>query len=149
MTIYEELIDAVQHNGSYSINFYTKTLKINGKVKVDKGKYKGEYGVLLEKVKEHTEELFNDYYYSLPSERSQQKRCYFVAESFDNLTDEQLFVGKDRVMCQAMLEGYVLGLILLNCPFSEFDDDETHYFWQSSVNKKLIVFKSWFEHKEK
>lgn len=148
MTIYEELVDAVSKGGFYSINFYTRSLKINGEVKVDNGKYKGEYGVLPDSAKERVQELFNDFYVSIPSKKSQQKRCYFVAESLNNLSDEQLCKGENRVLCQARLEGYVLGLILNGVPFSVFDDNASHYFWQSDVNKKLIVFKAWFEHKE-
>ena len=81
---------------------------------------------------------------SIKITKGYKKKSFFIAQEFEKLTDKQLATGEDRVVAQVKLEAYVLGLILLGCPFSAFDTDEKHWFWQSSNNKKLIIQREWF-----
>lgn len=144
MTIYETLIDGVTKGQSFYINFKAKDLKLNKKYLVRNGKYDGEYG-FLPNVKKHIEELFEEYYFSVPSERSEMKTTYFQHIDNDELEVEDLMCGESRLIAQAKLEGYVLGLILSGCPWSAIAEDEKNFFWQSKNNKNLIVWKEWFE----
>lgn len=144
MTIYEQLINAAEQGKSVLINLNTKSARINGKQVVKDGVYDGDYGITLNKPKEMVEFLFENYFYSYPSTKGCKKKSFFIAQEFEKLTDKQLATGEDRVVAQVKLEAYILGLILLGCPFSAFDTDEKHWFWQSSNNKKLIIQREWF-----
>lgn len=144
MTIYEQAVKAAEDGKSVSVNFITKSVKINGKYAVKNGEYEGDYGVSTDNVKETVEKLFDNYYYSYPSQRGCKKKSYFLASEFEELTEEQLAKNEDRVVAQVKLEAYILGLILRRCPFSVFDDNEKHWFWQSQNNKKLILHRYWF-----
>lgn len=139
MTVYEQLIEAANDGKSVVVDFYNRTAKING-INI-----KGCYGVTKDNAKQNVERLFNQYCYSYPSTRGVKKKSYFNACSFEELTEKQLATGKDRVVAQVELEGYILGLILCGCPFSAFDNDNKHWFWQSPKNKRLIVMKDWFK----
>lgn len=145
MTIYEKLIDGVSKGQSYYINFKTKDLKLNKKFLVKNGEYDGEYMFLPCKAKEHIEELFESYYFSIPSERSEIQTTYFHHVEDDELSVADLVCGESRFIAQAKLEGYVLGLILSNCPWESIAEDKKNFFWQSKNNKNLIVWKEWFE----
>ena len=145
MTIYEQLIDGVTKGQSYYINFKSKDLKLNKKFLVKNGKYDGEYGFLPCKAREHIEELFDEYYFSNSCERSDMKSTYFNALDNKEISMEEAVCGESRFIAQAKLEGYVLGLILSNCPWSEIAYNEKDFVWQSKNNKNLIVWKEWFE----
>jgi hypothetical protein len=144
MTIYEQLIKAAEQGKSVFINLNTKSARINGNEIVKNGVYSGDYGVTLNNPKEMVEFLFENYFYSYPSARSSKRKSYFIAQEFEKLSTKQLATSEDRILAQVKLEAYVLGLILLGCPFSAFDTDEKHWFWQSSNNKKLIIQREWF-----
>lgn len=148
MTIYEQLIDGVTKGQSYYINFKTRDLKLNNKFLVKNGKYDGEYGFLPCKAREHIEELFDEYYFSNSCERSDMKSTYFIALDNEEISMEEAVCGESRFIAQAKLEGYVLGLILSNCPWSEIAYNEKDFVWQSKNNKNLIVWKEWFEGNE-
>lgn len=144
MTVYEQLINAAEQGKSVLINLNTKSARINGKQIVKDGVYDGDYGITLDKPKEMVEFLFENYFYSYPSTKGCKKKSFFIAQKFEKLTNKQLATGEDRVVAQVKLEAYILGLILLGCPFSAFDTDEKHWFWQSPNNKKLIIQREWF-----
>lgn len=147
MTVYEELVLASQEGKKVRVDFLTKTAWINGKKVVDNGVYKDELGVSLNNVKETTEQLFNNFFFSYPSEKGRNSHSYFIACEFEKLTNEQLSKNEDRVIAKTRLEAYILGLLLLKCPFSVFDTNEKHWFWQSQINKNLILQRSWFYEK--
>lgn len=144
MTVYDQLVNAIESGKSVSISLNTKTAWINKKAIVDKGQFKGEYGVTLLNAKEMVEFLYERYFNSTPSTRSSKRKSYFIAQDFEQIPMKKLVESEDRVVAQVKLEAYVLGLILLGCPFSAFDTDEKHWFWQSPNNKKLIIQREWF-----
>lgn len=145
MTIYEKLVDSVSKGQSYYINFKTKDLKLNKKYLVRNGVFDGDYGLPECDVRERLEELFENYYFSVPSERSELKTTYFHHIDDNELEIEDLVCGESRFLAQAKLEGYVLGLILSKCSWSVIADEEKHFFWRSKKNKNLIMWKEWFE----
>lgn len=145
MTIFEKLMDGVRKGQPYYINFKTRDLKLNKKFLVKNGKYNSEYGFLPYKAREHIEELFDKFYFSLSCERSDMKSTKFSALNSDEISLEEAVCGESRFVAQAELEGYVLGLILSKCPWSEIAYNEEDFVWQSKNNKNLIVWKEWFE----
>lgn len=144
MTIYEQLVDGASKGLSYRIDFETRTLKLGNKFLVKDGKCEEPYGFLPFKAREHIEELYNEYYFSNSCDRSDKKSKYFLLPDEELSIEEQMF-GESRFVAQAKLEGYVLGLILSNCPWEEIAYDVKHSFWQSKNNKNLIVWKDWFK----
>jgi hypothetical protein len=145
MTVYEQLVNAIESGKRVSISLNTKTAWINKKPIVDKGQFKGEYGVTPLNAKEMVEILYESYFNSIPSTRSSKRKSYFIAQDFEQIPMKKLVESEDRVVAQVKLEAYVLGLILSGCGFDVFDTNKKHWFWQSPKNKKLIIQRKWFE----
>ena len=153
MCIYHEMLERVESGERFHINFEKRTMKVGGKVIIDKGMYdtskelyNGEIyspEVLLHMIRE----LYRNYKYSLPSERSDSKRRkYFKALSVDELTDEQLIVGQPREIAQFAIEAFILCTILSG----DFVWDEKimgKWFYQHPSDPDLIILKSWIEGK--
>ena len=154
MTIYEELIQRVSDGETFHIDFEKRTMKIGKQKIIDNRKYDKNrilikplsfteiYGVLAT-----IEEFYNNYKYSLPSERSDNKRKkYFKALTIDKLSDKQLMVAERREVAQAQLEGFILCMILEG----KFVWDEStmgRWFWQSNSDPDLVILRSWIENK--
>ena len=150
MTIYEELIKRVEEGESFYINFKNKSLKIGKKFVIVDGLYDDErtlytdceldINAILRKI----EHLYQNYKYSLPSERSDSKRRkYFKALSINELTDNQLMMADRRDVAQAKLEGFIL-CSMLNEQF-KWDEDMGKWFYQSKSDPDLVILRSWIE----
>lgn len=149
MTIYEELIQRVDNGDAFSIDFERRTMKVGKQKLIDNGEYDGtrkliEFdGYVLKTIYE----LYQNYKYSLPSERSDSKRKkYFKALSVDELTDEQMATGEKREVAKARLDGFILCMVLEG----KFVWDEPtmgSWFYQSKNDPDLIILRSWIENK--
>ena len=152
MTIYDELIQRVSDGEPFHIDFEKRTMRIGKQIIIDNGKYDesrklikvvhlNTYGVL-----EIIEDFYRDYKYSLPSERSDNKRRrYFKALSIHELTDEQLMFADRREVAQAALEGFMLCMILTGQFI--WTEDMGSWFWQSKQDEDLVILRSWVENK--
>lgn len=163
MSIYSELLDAVDNGKKFKVDLIEKSLWIiNGKYRKqiikegeivneqDKGKeliktwdLALNYGSmpLDENPWNVIEILYNDFRHSAPRENS-NKKTYFKALPVEELTDADLACGYDRDFAQAMLEGYILLVSLAGWIQWEYGN---HWFWQSEKNKDLVVLKSFIE----
>ena len=153
MCIYHEMLERVESGERFHINFEKRTMKVGGEVIIDNGEYdtskelyNGEIyspEVLLHMIRE----LYRNYKYSLPSERSDSKRKkYFKALSVDELTDEELIVGIPREVAQYALEAFILCTILSG----DFVWDEEimgKWFYQRPSDPDLIILRSWVDGK--
>ena len=153
MSIYLKMLERVENGERFHINFEKRIMKVGGETIIDKGEYDtskklydGEIyspEVLLHMIRE----LYRNYKYSLPSERSDNKRKkYFKSLSIDELTDEQLILGHPREVAQFALEAFVLFTILTG----DFEwDEELHgkWFYQRPSDPDLIILRSWVEGK--
>ena len=149
MTIYEELVQRVDNGDAFSIDFEKRTMKVGRQKLIDNGEYDDARklidfdGYVLKTIYE----LYQDYKYSLPSERSDKKRRkYFKALSVDELTDEQLATGQKREVAQAALEGFVLCSIIAG----HLVWDEAimgKWFYQRPSDPDLVILRSWIEDK--
>lgn len=83
--------------------------------------------------------LYNIYRWSVPSAKTKDSG-YFKAVESSKLTEEQLAYGVKRNEAKAILEGYVLLASLQG--LLTWQNDK-HWFWQSKVNRDLIVLKEW------
>lgn len=153
MTIYEELVQRVSDGETFYINFEKRTLKIGKETIIRNGKY-DEDRVLYDneelnmvQILSYIEGLYNNYKYSLPSERSCNKRKhYFKALPIDELTDTQLMTADRREIAQAALEGFVLCMILTGKFI--WTEDMGSWFWVSKKDSDLVILRSWVENKK-
>lgn len=151
MIIYNELIRRVSDGERFSINLEKRNLKI-GKNWLIKNGETAEGDIIcsfrpVAPILEHVENLYKEYKYSCPSERSEKHgKCYFKALPVEEMTDEQMVCGENREVARAKLEGFILCMILKG----EFEWDEVlmgRWFWQSKTDKDLVVLRSWIEGK--
>lgn len=145
--IYQESVQATRDGAKFKIDFPSRSLKINGKYIIQNGKYKGELGVSEcneDEFLANVEELYHRYKHSVPSERSESKsRRYFMALPERNLSDDAMLYGERRDKAQIELELYILCQIINGLKW----DSETmgRWFWQSKVDKDLVILRSWVE----
>lgn len=147
INIYQKAIQAVEDGASFKIDFQTRSFKLNGKYVIREGKYEGELGVPCCNEKEflaNVEELYRTYKHSVPSERSEGKsRLYFMALFEKNLCDDDMLYGERRDKAQIELELYILCRIL--CGFKWNAETMGNWFWQSKVDKDLVILRDWIE----
>lgn len=151
MTIYEELIERVEKGESFYINFKNQALKIGKEFLVADGLYDDERTLYTESELEMSdvlsfiEELYKNYKYSLPSERSDSKRRqYFKALPVDKLTDKQMATGERREVARAKLECFLLCMIVDG--FFIWDESELgKWFYQSKNDPDLVILRNWIE----
>lgn len=145
MTIYEELIQKVSEGSRFNINFETRTMKIGKKKVIDNGEYGGKelISIKINDPLDIIENLYSQYKFSIPSERSENKRRgYFKALSANELTDEELICGERREVARARLEGFILCMILNGkLTWDEFTMGK--WFWQSNNDPDLVILKKW------
>ena len=150
MTIYEELVERVEDGESFYINFKNQALKIGKKFLIADGLYDERTLYTASETKmsdilSTIEALYENYKYSLPSERSDNKRRqYFKALSVDKLTDKQMAIGEKREVARAKLEGFLLCMIV-NGLFVWNEDELGKWFWQSKKDPDLVILRSWIE----
>lgn len=145
MTIYEELIQKVSEGSRFNINFETRTMKIGKKKVIDNGEYgnKELINIKTNNPLDIIENLYSQYKFSIPSERSENKRRgYFKALAANELTDEELICGERREVARARLEGFILCMILNGkLTWDEFTMGK--WFWQSNNDPDLVILKKW------
>ena len=145
--IYQESVQAARDGAKFKIDFPSRSLKLNGKYIIQNGKYEGELGVSEcneDEFLANVEELYHRYKHSVPSERSESKsRRYFMALPERNLSDDAMLCGERRDKAQIELELYILCQIINGLKW----DPETmgRWFWQSQVDKDLVILRSWVE----
>ena len=152
MTIYEELVRRVSDGESFYVNFEKRQMKIGKEpIVVCNGVYDvtrklindddlSDINAILRKI----EHLYQNYKYSLPSERNDNKRKrYFKALSINEITDNQLMVAERREVAQAKLEGFILCAILGGA--FKWTEELGNWFYQSKNDQDLVILKSWIE----
>lgn len=157
MSIYLELIERVDNGETFSIDFEKRTMKVGKEYLIKNGEYdetRELFGKLYEEpyslqvVLHMIRELYKNYKYSLPSERSDSKRKkYFKALSVDELTDEQLMCGGKRETAQARLEGFILCSVIAGHLVWDEDVMQGKWFYQSANDPDLVILRSWVENK--
>ena len=153
MSIYLELIERVNEGESFNIDFEKRNMKIGKDYLIKEGKFdeskeliSGPYD--MQTTLNMIENLYKEYKYSLPSERSDNKRRkYFKALPMEEITDEQLMVAERREVSQAALEGFVLCMIVSGQLVWDEDVMQGKWFYQSKDDPDLVLLRSWVEGK--
>lgn len=150
--IMEEIIDRVYNGEKFHIDFEKRNMKVGKEYLIKDGQY-DESKYILSKSMTHTglkdvletiENLYLHYRYSMPSERSENKRRkYFKALAVDELTVEDMVNGELREVMQAKLESYILCKILKGELY--WDENWGSFFWQSKKSPDLIILRKWIE----
>lgn len=148
MTIYSELMQRVDNGESFSIDFEKQNMKVGKTFLVKNGEYDQSRQLIgktsMENIISIIEELYHNYKYSLPSERSDKKRRkYFKALGVDELTDRQLMTAVRREGAQARLEGFLLCTVLSG-QFT-WTNDMPSWFWQSKNDPDLVILRKWIK----
>lgn len=156
MSIYLELIERVSEGETFHINFEKRNMKVGNEYLIKEGEFDSErelfpslYEAYNLRVALHMiRELYKNYKYSLPSERSDSKRRkYFKALPMEEITDEQLMVAERREISQAALEGLVLCMIVSGQLVWDEEIMEGKWFYQSKSDPDLVLLRSWVEGK--
>ena len=152
MTIYDELVRRVSDGESFYINLEKRQMKIdkepivvcNGVYDVTRKLINDDDLVDVNAILRKVEHLYQNYKYSLPSERNDNKRRkYFKALSINDITDNQLMMAERREVAQAKLEGFILCSILSGK--FKWTEDMGKWFYQSKNDPDLVILKSWIE----
>lgn len=148
MTIFTELMQRVDSGETFQIDFQKRNMKVGKTYLIKNGEYNVERELCSIQSAEHVlliiEELYHKYKYSLPSERSDNKRRkYFKALPIEQMTDRQLMTAVRREVAQARLEGFILCAIV-NGTF-KWTESMGKWFWQSKNDPDLVILRSWIE----
>lgn len=150
MSIYLELIGRVHDGEPFYIDFEKRNMKVGKKYLIKDGKFdepqeliSGTYDT--QAILNMIEELYKEYKYSLPSERSDNKRKkYFKALPMEEITDAQLMVAERREVACATLEGFVLCMVVSG-QLMWNEEIMGKWFWQCPSDPDLIILRSWVE----
>lgn len=147
-TLYEQIIERVSKGARCSVDFKKRTIKL-GKKPVETS---GELGIKeyadLDEWLNKVEDLYDDYKYSKPSQRSmkRERKAKFRALSVPELIKE---CGHDalnnpvlRDVAQAKLEVFIV-LSLIQGTFNPDELFAKDWFYQGA-DKSLIIRKDWF-----
>ena len=156
MSVFMELMQAVDMGLRCKVNLETKSLHIDRKPVIENGVLFGERRELFEQddFKEFEDivvgvldfpwatidYLYDKYKYSMPTKNSKANKPYFKAAETREITAQQMACRHHRDKAQMMLEGYILFTSMMG--YLEWDNPE-HWFWQSTTDKDLVVLKKW------
>lgn len=155
MSVFMELMQAVEMGLRCKVNLETKSLHIDRKAVVENGVLLGEERNLFDNediyycvghVDDYpyywnaVERLYDNYKYSMPTKSTKVNRPYFKAEDANKITPQQMANRPHRDQAQMMLEGFILLAGINGC--LEWKNPE-HWFWQSTTDKDLVVLKKW------
>jgi len=154
LPIYVELVARVDNGEPFSIDFEKRSMKVGKEYLIKNGEYDTSREVFdmmhrdiysLQVALHMLRELYKNYKYSLPSERSDSKRKkYFKALPIEKIPDDKLLIAGRRETMQAALEGFVLCAIITD----QFKWDEKimgKWFYQSESDPDLVLLRSWVE----
>lgn len=155
LPIYVELVARVDNGEPFSIDFEKRNMKVGKEYLIKNGEYDksrevfdmGHREIYSLYVALHMlRKLYENYKYSLPSERSDSKRKkYFKALPIESIPDDKLLIAERRETAQARLEGFILCAIITD----QFKWDEEimggKWFYQSEKDPDLVLLRSWIE----
>ena len=146
MSVFIDLLDAIDCGKKVHINLVEKTVKINGSEINLEGKEliesKDMDMMFATEPWKIAEELYARYKRSIPSITTKTNKPYFHADSVEDLTDNEIAFNAPRDWCQVCLEGYILIAGLSG--WLELEN-EKYWFWQSKKFKEFVILKEWIQ----
>lgn len=145
MGIYQDFVNAVYNGERFNVDLSTKTASTDNGYFIRNGHYDGDLGksrTNLNDCLSEIETLFEQYKFSMPSERSEKKKAtYFQPLKIQDIPSDMLLIAVPREVAQAVLEMYLLCSVL-NGSLDEFRFSNK-YYWQSELDKDLVIMKDW------
>lgn len=155
MTIFKELVERVSDGETFHIDFEKRTMRVGKDFLIKNGEYdtsrilfnEPDDSCPMELILGTVEVLHRRYKYSLPSERSDNKRrIYFKALSMEEIPDDELFGAERREVAKSKLEGFILCMILEG-RFVWNESTMGRWFYQSKDDSDLVILRKWIERK--
>lgn len=147
--LYPEVIERIADGARFTVNLQRRSLKLNGKYIIKDGQYSGDLGVELADPIQQIEYLYDRYRHSIPSERNDnRRRHYFQALPESKLDDDDMLYGISREVAAAELEIFILLALMTGTLTWEMftnNNPKATWFWKSSNEPSLIIFKKWLE----
>lgn len=157
LTYYDNLVNWVKYGHAYCINLRTKSMQLAQNEKcINNGDWYPDTDLIHineiynceDKNKfclDIIEELYHNYKYSVPSERSERikQKDYFKALSPDEMTDKELATGMDRNIAKAKLEGFILCASLAG--YLTWDEKTMGKWFYQGKDKDLVILREWIE----
>ena len=131
-----KLEQRIENGAKFHISFEKRELRIDGK-KIDVSNAEPDFSF------EKLENLYRRYKHSLPGERDNNRRNYFIALSEEELSDNDMLYAERRQIAKFKLELYVLCAIVSGALV--WNEDWGKWFFQSENDKSLILLRSWIE----
>ena len=153
MSIYLEFLERVSNGESFHIDFEKRNMKVGNDYLIKEREFDESKELIsgpcdMRTMLNMIEGLYKEYKYSLPSERSDNKRRkYFKALPMEEITDEQLMTAERREFSQAALEGFVLCMIVSGQLVWDEDVMQGKWFYQSKSDPDLVLLRTWVEGK--
>ena len=153
MSIYLELLERVCGGESFHIDFEKRNMKVGNDYLIKDGEFDESQELIvgsydMQTILNKIEELYKEYKHSLPSESSDNKRRkYFKALPMEEITDEQLMTAERREFSQAVLEGFVLCMIVSGQLVWDEEVMQGTWFYQSKSDPDLVLLRAWVEGK--
>lgn len=138
----QNISQAVELGSRFTVNFEKRTLRLNRELVSldDVNVLPLNESVMLREI----EGYYQQYKYSIPSERSQShRRSYFKALPEEQLSDQDMLYGVSREVARCQLEVFVL--LMLYDGQLRWHNKWGSWFWQSPNDKDLIILRSWVE----
>lgn len=155
LPIYVELVARVDNGEPFSIDFEKRSMKVGKEYLIKNGEYDRPREVFdmmhrdiysLQVALHMLRELYKNYKYSLPSERSDSKRKkYFKALPIEKIPDDKLLIAGRRETMQAALEGFILCAIITDQLKWDEEIMGGKWFYQSEKDPDLVLLRSWIE----
>ena len=155
MSIYLELLERVNNGEYFYINFEKRNMKVGNDYLIKEGEFDESKKLIddlefysLSEILNNIEMLYEEYKYSLPSERSDNKRRkYFKALPMEEITDEQLMVAERREIARSALEGFILCMIIDGRLVWDDKVMGGKWFYEDKNDPDLIILKEWINGK--
>ena len=142
----EVMLKGIAYGLPYSIDFKTRSAKVgsnyvikNGISKYEIPKFEGTTDEFIAEL----ERLYEQFMYSIPSERSENKRRkYFKGKEIDEISLEKLGLGVDRETASFLVEMSILCQTIHG--FNWQTDVEGKFYWYSRHFRDFVIMKDWF-----
>lgn len=132
--------ELIEQGHPFKVDFHKRYIRVGKKVLMDNGEFFDQVDVeSSDKPLELLQQLYNEYYYSTPSERSGYfRKLYFKAS--DEVSLGQMVLGGNREAKRFQLEVYMLYLIM-NYKWEDLFNSK-HFFYKGENG--MIVLREWW-----
>lgn len=146
MKEFAEIISAVEKGAKFSVNFEKRTCRLDGKLIYSEDNIPECVSYSITDIMHEIFQRYELYKHSVPSERSEHhRRGYFKALAEKDLSDLDMIYNSPREVMRCRLELFILFMLLTKQLV--WQEDWGKWFYQSPLDKDLVILKEWIEPK--